>query len=114
MAQISLFQTVIHAPQAKNKQQNHPQVALIKGTPPLELMYTDLSGPMSLTSGAGNIYVSKFTDHHTRLKSVYILSKQHDAIDALINDTQDVVIPSGHRNRLLRSDRGGEYTGLEC
>ena len=47
------------------------------------------------------------------LKSVYSLSKKNEAIDALINYTQDVVIPSGHRLQRLRSDRGGEYTGLE-
>ena len=57
--------------------------------------------------------MAKFTDHHTRLKSVYFLSKKNEAIDALIHYTQDVVIPSGHRLQRLRSDRGGEYTGLE-
>ena len=31
----------------------------------------------------------------------------------LIDYTQDVVIPSGHRLQRLPSDRGGEYTGLE-
>ena len=94
---------------AKSKQQNHPKVARIEVTQPLELVYTDLSGPISPGSGAGNSYVAKFTDHHTRLKSVYFLSKKNEAIDALINYNQDVVIPSGHRLQCLRSDRGGEY-----
>ena len=85
----------------------------IEVTQPLELVYTDLSGPISSVSGAGNSYVAKFTDHHTRLKSVYLLSKKNEAIDALINYTQDVVIPSGHRLQRIRSDRGGEYTGLK-
>ena len=88
-------------------------MARIEVTQPLELVYTDLSGPISPASGAGNSYVAKFTDHHTRLKSVYFLSKKNEAIDALINYTQDVMIPSGHRLERLRSDRGGEYTGLE-
>ena len=85
----------------------------IEVTQPLELVCTDLSGPVSPASEAGNSYVAKFADHHTRLKSVYFLSKKNEAIDALINYTQDVVIPSGHRLQRLRSDRGGEYTGLE-
>ena len=97
---------------AKSKQQNHPKVARIEVTQPLELVYTDQSGPIRPASGAGNSYVAKFTDH-TRLKSVYFLSKKNEAIDALINYTRDVVIPSGHRLQRLRSDRGGEYTGLE-
>ena len=82
-------------------------------TQPLELVYTDLSGPICPASGAGNSYVAKFTDHHTRLKSVYFLSMKNEAIDVLVNYTQDAVIPSGHRLQRLRSDRGGEYTGLE-
>ena len=88
-------------------------MARIEGTQPLELLYTDLSGPISPASGAGNSYVTKFIDHYTRLMSVYFLSKKNEAIDTLISYTQDVVIPSGHRLQRLRSDRGGEYTGLE-
>ena len=70
---------------AKSKQQNHPKVAFTEVTQPLELVYTDLSGPISPSSGAGNSYVAKFTDHHTRLKSVYFLSKKNEVIDALMN-----------------------------
>ena len=88
-------------------------MARIEVTQLLELVYTDLSRPISPASGVGNSYVAKFTDHHTRLKSVYLLSKKNEAIDALINYTQDVVIPSGHRLQRIRSDRGGEYTGLK-
>ena len=73
----------------------------------------DLSGPIRPASGAGNSYVAKFTDHHTRLKLVYFLSKKNEAIDALINYTQDVVIPFGHQLQRLHSDRVGEYTELE-
>ena len=46
---------------AKSRQQNHPKVALIEVTQPLELVYTDLSGPISPASGAGYSYVAKFT-----------------------------------------------------
>ena len=70
---------------AKSKQQHHPTVARIAVTQPLEIVYTDLSGPISPASGAGNSYVAKFTDHHTRLKSVFFRSKKNKAIDTLIN-----------------------------
>ena len=51
----------------KSKQQNCPKVAHIEVTQPLELVYTDVSGPLNPASGTGNSYVAKFTDHHTRL-----------------------------------------------
>ena len=57
--------------------------------------------------------MAEFTDYHTRLTPVYFLSKKNEAIDAFINYTPDVVIHYGHRLQRLRSDRGGEYTGLE-
>ena len=48
------------------------------------------------------------------MPKVGVLSEQeNEAIDAFINYTQDVVIPSGHGHQRLRSDRGGECTGLE-
>ena len=64
---------------AKSKQQNHPEVARIEVTQPLKSKCTQPYG--------GSSYVAKFTDHHTRLKSVYYLSKKNEAIDALINTT---------------------------
>ena len=70
---------------AKSTQQNHPKVARIEVTQPLELVYADLSGPISPAYGPGISYAAKFTDHHTRLKSVYFLSKKNEAIDILIN-----------------------------
>ena len=61
---------------AKSKQQNHPKVASIEVTQPLELGYAHLSGSIGPASGTGNSYVAHFTDHHTRLKSVYFLSEK--------------------------------------
>ena len=61
---------------AKSNQQNDPKVALIEVTQPLKLVHEDLSGPISPESRAGHSYVAKFTDHHTRLRSVYFLSKK--------------------------------------
>ena len=70
---------------AKSNQQNDPKVALIEVTQPLKLVHEDLSGPISPESRAGHSYVAKFTDHHTRLKSVFFRSKKNKAIDTLIN-----------------------------
>ena len=52
-------------PLKKSKRQDYPEVARIEVMQPLELVYTDLSGPISPASGAGNRYVAKFTDHHS-------------------------------------------------
>ena len=52
---------------SEEQEQNHPKVALIHLTQPLELVYSDLSGPANPESGAGNSYLAKCTDHHSVL-----------------------------------------------
>lgn len=62
---------------SKSKKHNQPKVALIELTQLLELVYTDLSGPITPLYMAGNSHVAKFPDHHTHLKSMYFLSKKN-------------------------------------
>lgn len=83
---------------AKRQHQNHQKSAVTNVTDPLELVYTDLSGPIKPKSGGGNKrFVEKLTDDFTRLKSVYFIEKKSDALDALVSYHKDVVVPSGSR-----------------
>ena len=59
----------------------------------------------------GSQYISKFTDHLTRLKTVYPIRSKDKAIETLSHFIQDYVIPLGMRMLRLRCDKkGGEYT----
>ena len=76
---------------------------------PFELVYTDLAGPFHPRAKDGSRYISKFTDHHTRLKAVYPIASKDKALDTLTYYNQDYVIPTGHRVQRIRCDKGGEY-----
>ena len=58
----------------------------------------------------GFLYVSKFTDQHSKCMEVFLIKEKGDAINTLKHFVQTVVIPSGLRIERLGTDRGGEYT----
>ena len=93
----------------KSAQQNHPKTSMVETTLPFELVYTDLAGPFHPRAKDGSRYISKFTDHHTRLKAVYPIASKDKALDTLTYYNQDYVIPTGHRIQRIRCDKGGEY-----
>eukprot|EP00903_Cladosiphon_okamuranus_P017943 g16510.t1 len=75
----------------------------------LDLVSTDLLGPVSPTAIGGFNYMAKFTDHASRLKAVFFIAKKNDALASLVNFVQDIAIPLGLRVEYLRSDNGGEF-----
>ena len=93
----------------KSAQQNHPKTSMVKTTLPFELVYTDLAGPFNPRAMDSSRYISKFTDHHTRLKAVYPIASNDKALDTLTYYNQDYVILTGHRIQRIRRDKGGEY-----
>ncbi|CAB1109566.1 unnamed protein product [Ectocarpus sp. CCAP 1310/34] len=98
----------------KSSQQNHPKIANMDGiTERLQLVSTDLLGPISPSAIGGYNYMAKFTDHATRLKAVYFIAKKGDALSSLVNYVQDVAIPLGLRVQYLHSDNGGEYVNSD-
>ena len=98
----------------KSTQQNHPKTVNTDGiTRRLQLVSTDLLGPVSPTAIGGYNYMAKFTDHSSRLKAVYFIAKKSDALSSLVNFVQDIAIPLGLRVEYLRSDNGGEFVSSE-
>ena len=60
----------------------------------LELVHTDLMGPIGPTAKCGFRYVSKFTDYHTRYREVYLLKNKSDALASLQMFVKSVAIPN--------------------
>eukprot|EP00903_Cladosiphon_okamuranus_P021648 g19902.t1 len=98
----------------KSTQQNHPKTANTDNiTCRLQLVSTDLLGPVSPTAIGGFNYMAMFTDHASGLKAVYFIAKKSDALSSLVNFVQDIAIPLGLRVEYLRSDNGGEFVNSE-
>ena len=95
----------------KSQQKAHPKKTEHDISGPMELVYTDLMGPIKPAAIGGFLYVSKFTDHFSRMKEIFLLKTKADAVDSLHLYNKTVSVPLGLRVQRLRTDKGGEYTG---
>lgn len=76
----------------------------------LQLVHTDLCGPMSESSLNGSRYFITFTDDMTRMSWIYFLRAKSEIIDVFVKFKALVKNQSGKKIKMLRSDNGSEYT----
>lgn len=94
----------------KSKRAPFP-ISTKRATKPLELVHTDLDGPMRTQSVVGHYkYFMSFLDDATSLGRAYYLKEKSDALQAFENFKAWAENVTGHKIIGLRSDRGGEYT----
>ena len=70
----------------------------------LDLVFTDILGPMPTTSLGGNRYAISFTDSYSRYSAVYFLKSNEECLDKFKVFCAQVGTP-----RAIRSDNGKEY-----
>jgi len=75
---------------------------------PLELVHTDLAGPVDPVSNEGFRYAQLFTDDYTGTMFVYFLKQKSDAVEATEKFLADSA-PWG-KVKTIRSDNGTEFT----
>lgn len=75
----------------------------------LELVHSDLCGPITPKSIGGGVYMLTLTDDYSRASWVRFLAKKSDATQNIKEWMQHVEKQSGEPVKSLRSDRGGEY-----
>ena len=68
---------------SKSRQQARPKKSMRTTTRPMQLIYTDLTGPFTPPAKAGYRYVNKFTDDYSRMKEVYLLRNKSKAAESL-------------------------------
>ncbi|KAI5349042.1 hypothetical protein L3X38_001929 [Prunus dulcis] len=80
---------------------------------PLELVHSDVCGPMQTPSIGGNKYFLTFIDDCTRMCWVYFMQFKSEVFNIFKKFKAMVELQSGYKLKKLRSDRGGEYTSAE-
>lgn len=90
-----------------------PRKSVSSSAEPLELIHTDVCGPMRTGSVSGKRYFVTFIDDHSRYCSVYFLQHKSDVLSVLKEFVAAVFTQFGKVPKTIRSDRGGEYTGHE-
>ena len=79
----------------------------VRSKAPLELVHTDLAGPVDPISKEGFKYTIAFTDDYSGAVFVYFLKNKSDTVEATKKFLADSA-PYGNVKR-LRSDNGGEF-----
>jgi transposase InsO family protein len=78
---------------------------------PLELIHSDLCGPINPTTYGGTNYYLLFTDDYTRMTRIYPLKKKSsaDVLEKFKEYKPEVEKQLGKEIKRLRTDGGGEY-----
>ncbi|KXJ62368.1 hypothetical protein RP20_CCG016888 [Aedes albopictus] len=79
----------------------------------LELIHSDLCGPMEKSSHGGSKYWITFIDDATKMTFAYFLKSKADAFSAFQEFMAHVENQSGKKIKCLRTDNGLEYLGQQ-
>ena len=76
---------------------------------PLELIHSDICGPMSVKARHGALYFITFIDDFTRYGHVYLISHKLEVLDCFKRYINLVENQFGKKIKTLRTDWGREY-----
>ncbi|KAL0381898.1 UNVERIFIED_CONTAM: hypothetical protein Slati_4610100 [Sesamum latifolium] len=79
----------------------------------LDLVHTDVCGPLSIPARGGFSYFITFTDDHSRYGYVYLMRYKSEAFGRFKEYRREVENQTNRKIKALRSDRGGEYLSGE-
>ncbi|CAB4298917.1 unnamed protein product [Prunus armeniaca] len=97
----------------KQHRDSFPLESTWRASNPLELVHTDICGPMKTESLSGNRYFLLFTDDFTRMSWVYFIRNKSSALECFRKFKAMTELQSGYKIKGLRSDRGGEFLSGE-
>lgn len=79
----------------------------------LELIHTDVCGPLKQPAYDGSMYFVTFTDDFSRATKVYCIKYKSDACEKFVDYVAMCEALHGHKIARLRADNGGEYISGE-
>ena len=85
----------------------------IHSTRKLQLVHSDVCGPMQTESIGGKRYFVSFTDDYSRCAAVYFMRSKAEVLDKFKEFQGIATNDSGNPIGTLRSDNGGEYMSHE-
>ncbi|KAL0434342.1 UNVERIFIED_CONTAM: hypothetical protein Slati_2768500 [Sesamum latifolium] len=79
----------------------------------LDLVHTDVCGPLSIPARGGFFYFITFTDDNSRYGYVYLMRYKSEAFGRFKEYRLEVENQTNRKIKVLQSDRGGEYLSGE-
>ena len=90
-----------------------PKVSQKRASRPLDLVHSDVCGPLNPPTPGGNRYIVTFIDDYSRYTVTYLMQHTKEVLDKL----QDYIINTSKKFQrkplILWSDNGGEFTGCK-
>ena len=80
---------------------------------PLQLVHSDVCGPLSVQARGGYEYFVTFIDDYSRYSYVYLMHKKSETFGKFKEFMEEAGKQLGKSLKTLRSDRGGEYLDTE-
>ena len=96
----------------KHKRNNFP-LASHRAKDLLEIVHTDLCGPMQTSSLGGCYYFLAFIDDFSRKNWIYFLKQKSETFSRFQEFKVEAEKQSGRYLKVLRSSGGGEYESKE-
>jgi hypothetical protein len=75
----------------------------------LELIHSDICGPMRVASKGGALYVLTFMDDFSRKSDVFLLKRKSEVFETFLDYKAKVEKESGCCIKVIRTDNGGEF-----
>ena len=97
----------------KQHRQPFPKKSQHESTQPLEIIHSDVCGPMNVNSVGGSRYFVTFIDDYSRFTSVYFMKNKNEVLDKFKEFVELGENLTEKRVKILRSDNGGEYLSQE-
>lgn len=80
---------------------------------PLNLVHSDLIGPISPSTKSGYKYIVTFIDDHTRFSVIYLMKSKDQTFEISKQYKTLMEKKCGRKIMKLKSDRGGEYSSAK-
>ena len=84
-----------------------------RATKPLELVHTDVCGPINIPARGGYEYFVTFTDDYSRFGYIYLMRQKSETFTKFREYKAETEKQLELQIKELRSDRGGEYLSGE-
>lgn len=97
--------------QAKMTRLPFPKESLNRSTSVLDLIHSDVCGPMKTMSPSGKRYMLTFIDDFSRFTKVFFLQRKSETEAKLKEYVEMAKTKFLRKPKMMRSDRGGEYIG---
>jgi transposase InsO family protein len=107
--EVSLHHVCDRCIQGKHQRTSFPKDGTTRASQLLEIVHTDVCGPMRTTSHGGVRYFLTFIVNFSRKIHVYFLKAKAKVFEKFKQYKALVENEIGHKIKVLRSDNGGEY-----